>query len=189
MSWIVIGIHTLMAEVLYRKYGMAKNKMILRLIGAISIGAFMLWNHQTLPLVALGVVLTYISIVDYNVQKIPNTMVLYLFLIKLIDAVITKEKWLETSIAFILFLIVMAILYRFSKGGLGAGDVKLIAVMAFYLGLESTCLVLILACGLIIGYACIRWFLKKQHWKTSVPMAPFVLIGYMVHSVILLGGL
>lgn len=134
-------------------------------------------------------VLTYISIVDYNVQKIPNTMVLYLFLIKLIDVIMTKEKWVETSLAFTLFLMVMAILYRFSKGGLGAGDVKLIAVLAFYLGLEQTCLVLISSCGLIIGYACIRWLLKKQHWKASVPMAPFVLVGYIIHSAILLGGI
>lgn len=189
MNWIVIVVHTLMAELLYRQYGMVKNKMILRLILTTGIGLFMFWSYQMLPMVALGVVLTYISIVDYIVQKIPNTMVLYLFLIKLIDVAMTREKWVETSLAFILFLIVMAILYRFSKGGLGAGDVKLIAVVAFYLGLEQTCLVLILACGLIICYALIRWLFKKHHWKASVPMAPFVLVGYIAHSVILLGGI
>lgn len=189
MEWIVIVVHTLMAEMLYRKYGMAKYKVIVRLIAVMSVGACMLWIHQSLTMVALGVLLTYISIVDYTIQKIPNTMVLYLLVIKLIDMVVTKEKWLETSLAFVLFLIVMAILYRFSKGGLGAGDVKLIAVLALYLGLEQTCIVLILACGLIIFYALLRWLFKKHHWQSSVPMAPFVLVGYIAHSVILLGGI
>lgn len=189
MEWVVIVVHTLMAELLYRKYGTIKYNIILRLMMAISIGAFLLWSNQASPMVALGVVLTYISIVDYTVQKIPNTMVLYLFFMKLIDIVIAKEKWFETSVAFLLFLIVMLILYRFSKGGLGAGDVKLIAVLAFYLGIEQTCVVLILACGLIVCYALVRWLFKKQHWKASVPMAPFVLVCYIAHSVMLLGGI
>lgn len=189
MEWIVIVVHTLMAELLYRQYGIIKYNIILRLMLAISIGTFLLGSNQSFPMIALGVVLTYISIVDYTVQKIPNTMVLYLFFMKLIDVVITKEKWLEISVAFLLFLTAMLILYRFSKGGLGAGDVKLIAVLAFYLGLEQTCVVLILACGLILGYALVRWLFKKQHWKASVPMAPFVLVGYIAHTVMLLGGI
>lgn len=189
MSGIVIVMHTLMSEWLYRQYRMPKQKMMLRWSLAILVGTLSLWGKNTLSLVALGVVLTYVSIVDYLVQKIPNTMVLYLWVIKVIDIVVTKDEWIETSVSFVVFLAVMAMLYRFSKGGLGAGDVKLIAVVAFYLGIEQTCLVLMLACGLIIGYAMIRWIFKKHHWKASVPMAPFVLVGYIIHSAILLGGI
>lgn len=188
MSGVVVVVHTLMSEWLYRQYRMPKKNMMLRLLVAILVGILSLWGQSTLSLVAFSVVLTYISFVDYSVQKIPNTMVLYLLVIKLIDVVITKDKWLETSLAFLVFFTVMALLYRFSKGGLGAGDVKLIAVVAFYLGIEHTCVVLILACGLIIGYALIRWVFKKHNWKSSVPMAPFVLVGYVMHSIIWLGG-
>lgn len=189
MEWIVVVVHTFISELLYQRYGMAHKKMYVRLIMAVLIGTFVLWNQKEILPVALSVVLMYIAIIDYFIQKIPNTMVMYLFVVKLSDVIFRQENWSDATIAFLLFLLVMSLLYRFSKGGLGAGDVKLVAVVAFYLGLEQTCLVLMIACGLIVFYALVRWLFKQFHWKSSVPMAPFLLVGYIVHSVILFGGL
>ena len=77
-------------------------------------------------------------------------------------------------------LAVVSLLCKILTGGVGAGDVKLLAVMGLYLGVEYV--------GLCVFYSMIAMFvfslgvllLGKGTRKTEIPFAPFLLIGTCV---------
>lgn len=82
-----------------------------------------------------------------------------------------------TSFIPILFAIPFWFLSRFSRETLfGMGDVKLIAVLAFFLGLWNGFLMIVL--GFVIGavYGIGLLLLKKANKKTQVPFAPFLIL-------------
>ena len=64
-----------------------------------------------------------------------------------------------------------------SRGGLGWGDVKLIAAVSLHLGADIF-RSLIIACILCLGYAV--W--KKESLPAEIPFAPFLCIGFMLYA-------
>lgn len=70
--------------------------------------------------------------------------------------------------------------YGVSRGGIGAGDVKLLAVLGYYLGAGAifTAVFLIVLSAAIFSVGAL--VLKKVNLKQEMPFAPFVLVGTAV---------
>lgn len=78
---------------------------------------------------------------------------------------------------FLIGAIVFGICYLLSRGGMGAGDVKLMAVLGFYLGGSVIMSVMVLAVFCSAIYSIINLIRKKTSLKAEIPFAPFVMIG------------
>lgn len=74
-------------------------------------------------------------------------------------------------------LLVFGLCYLVSRGGMGAGDVKLVAVLGFYLGGAVIMPVMILVVLSSAVYSIVNLARKKINLKTEIPFVPFVLIG------------
>lgn len=70
--------------------------------------------------------------------------------------------------------------YLVSRGGMGAGDVKLMAVVGFYIGnnIILPAMVVIVVTSAI--YNGVKLLLKRTSMKEEIPFAPFVLIGTII---------
>jgi len=131
-------------------------------------------------------ILVVISFIDYYEQIIPDGLVL----IVLISAIIykftiyfvynTPIAFLDSIIGFLsggLFFFLIALV---TNGAMGGGDIKLIAVLGFILGLKKTLLNILLS--FLIG-AVISIFLLlsgKKGRKDAIPFGPFINISFLV---------
>lgn len=75
---------------------------------------------------------------------------------------------------------VFGLCYLVSRGGMGAGDVKLIMVLGFYLGGSAIVSVMILTALSAAIYSAVSLLRKKTDLKAEIPFAPFILIGTVI---------
>ena len=79
----------------------------------------------------------------------------------------------------------MLICMLFSKGGVGAGDVKLIAIIGFYYGLVGVLSILMVTLVFAAVVSACMLLSKKAKMKSTLPMAPFIFLGLSIHNIIL----
>lgn len=69
------------------------------------------------------------------------------------------------------------ICYVIARGGIGAGDVKLLAVLGYWMGVGAVFTVIFLTVLLAAVYSGAGLLLRKVRLKQEMPFAPFVLAG------------
>lgn len=74
---------------------------------------------------------------------------------------------------------------RLSKGGIGSGDIKLLASLGFLCGLSVVMSAMILALIACLAAAGVLFLMERNKGKDPLPFAPFILAGYL--AMILLG--
>lgn len=134
-----------------------------------------------------------VTVTDIRVKKIPNAVTGLLFLLRLVflawGMIFEGDGWKGTAKDSLFgmlfgggFILVCMLL---SKGGIGAGDLKIFAVLGLYFGffglvpimIYSLFLSAIWSIGLLISH--------KGKLKSTLPMAPFILIGLTIYYILL----
>ena len=64
-----------------------------------------------------------------------------------------------------------------TRGGVGAGDVKLFAVLGFYFGSGPIFTVVFLTIVYAAVYNIVKLVMKKTDLKQEIPFAPFIFLG------------
>jgi len=74
----------------------------------------------------------------------------------------------------------MLLILIVSRGGMGAGDVKLMALIGFYLGVVGALMTMFIGfiLGGLIGVILILFRLRGR--KDAIPFAPFLVVGALV---------
>ncbi|MDR7870026.1 MAG: prepilin peptidase [Tissierellaceae bacterium] len=134
----------------------------------------------------IGSVLIAITIIDLKEMIIPDSLVLSILALSIIQKTINyyvhsipmdiKESILGLLIAGGLFLLIVIL----SKGGMGGGDVTLIGALGFVLGIKLVMLNILLS--FVIG-AIISIFLLASKLKTKkdpIPFGPFIILSYFL---------
>lgn len=117
----------------------------------------------------------YFSVTDIRYRIIPNRVVYPLLGTILIWRLLMEPSFLWGLIpALILF-----VLFWISPHSIGPGDVKLVAIIGLFVGLEQTLLTLFLMCLSYVAYAILLMSFKKKVDK-RIPLAPFVTVGILL---------
>ncbi|NLM43588.1 MAG: prepilin peptidase [Clostridiales bacterium] len=131
-------------------------------------------------------ILIMISVIDYYHQIIPDFLLFLIIIITvsytLINYFIIRKSILliDSIIGFFaagFFFILIALI---SNGGMGGGDIKLISILGFILGLKKIVLNIVLS--FIIG-AIVSIFLllsRKKSRKDPIPFGPFINISFII---------
>ncbi len=138
-----------------------------------------------------------IAYIDLRKKKIPNIIILVAIGARILgmifENIILKKSLIDMMIfscgglvaggGFILFC--MLLCRVFSKGKIGAGDMKLYAVVGFYVGIIGVVNIMFYSVFIsaIVGLALI--VIKKVESKTQIPMAPFVFLGLSIYLIVL----
>ncbi|WIV11019.1 A24 family peptidase [Proteiniborus sp. MB09-C3] len=131
-------------------------------------------------------ILIVISLIDYYHQIIPDSLVIIIFIITIIHKLTlfilykTPFNLMNSILALLLgggLFLVIAIV---SKGGMGGGDIKLISVLGFMLGIKKLLLNILLS--FIIGavFSVFLLLLNKKGKKDAIPFGPFINIAFIV---------
>ena len=131
-------------------------------------------------------ILIVISFIDYYEQIIPDGLVLMI----LISAIIYRLSIYfidNTPLAFwnsiigfltggVLFLLIAVV----SKGAMGGGDIKLIAVLGFILGLKKTLLNILLSFLIGAVFSILLLLSGKKGRKDAIPFGPFICLAFLI---------
>ncbi len=128
-----------------------------------------------LILINLLCVLSYSDIQSHSVETI------YLYILLAGGALYTilsePSVWLSRLIWFVLLFLILSLVAKKEKSGIGSADVKVIAGLSLYLDFSSLFSVLFFSFGAGLIYGIILIMLKKATSKTALPFIPFLLIG------------
>ena len=138
--------------------------------------------------IIVTIFLLSVMIVDWKTHLIPNIIVLIYFLVgvllMLCEFIVYREEatktLLSSCIGLIGCLLLFYVLSRLTKNGISMGDVKLIAVMGWILGVSSA-LFSVLFAMIICAVVGLFLLLSKQKKKNDrVPFGPFMFLGYII---------
>lgn len=122
------------------------------------------------------------SVIDARKKRIPNMLSLAVASVILIAAAITEPSKIPLRLLNAVFFGSVFLAVRLLTGGLGAGDVKLVAVVASCLGFFMTAAVLVSASltGVFV-FTAARLAGKDV---SILPFAPLVLAGYILSELL-----
>lgn len=124
-------------------------------------------------------VLMALSVSDLEYRLIPNKILLYSFIVLIPFGIwISDNTLLDHVIAgggvFAILLLITVV----TNGGMGGGDIKLLTVIGFALGMKEIILIFMIACfaGAFVGIA-----LKMARKNVKeLPFAPFIYMGAVI---------
>lgn len=134
--------------------------------------------------ILLTALLTYAAIIDCRTREIPNALCFGISLLSLFDFYI--GNLLGLGIALILWLTAAYI----APNKIGGGDIKLCAAVSIVIGFTATTYGIIIGFGIVslVWLAMLLFKTKQEVEKCSLPLAPFLGIGFLTTYFIEIGG-
>lgn len=206
LAWIALAAISLVSAVCYVRTSITSDddcESHLRLQGAAGAGALV----AMLLLCCTSAVVSYIgrssleayamlgvchacllaaAVIDLHLRIIPNCIPLLLLgsraVLFVYEFIFTTDgiAYLVSSLfALVLCFGVLMIAGKIAKGGIGAGDVKLLSALGFAMGLYAavcTVIVALITC-LLVGAALV--LTKRKQRDSELPFAPFAYIGFV----------
>lgn len=172
-----------------------KNTMIYTISFLLGMGSFLyltaVFQINWIEAMQWQIAITFLMIfaeIDQKKGIIPNRIIIAmlfmttLLMIQLLCSYPQYYKLILTSsfsggIVSFLFLLICSFL---SKGGFGAGDIKLIAVLGFLLGLRGVFNVFLFTMIISAVTGIVFMLAKKKNARDCLPLAPFLLIGVLI---------
>lgn len=122
--------------------------------------------------------LVIIFVTDIKYMLIPNKVLLFFLpIFSILRIIVPLDPWWSPIAGAIIGFGIIAVIILVSRGGMGAGDMKLFAVLGIVLGLKMVLLAFFLSCviGAIVGICLL--IIKRINRKQAVPFGPYIVIG------------
>ena len=134
----------------------------------------------------LSSLLVIIGVIDYKHTIIPNGSIIFGLIAGLIYRLILplvlelEIPWIDSILGLLIgggFFLLIAIIFN---GGMGGGDIKLMGMLGFFLGLNKIIMVTFLS--FIIGavFTLPLLALKKKSRKDMIPFGPFIALSALI---------
>lgn len=129
--------------------------------------------------------LIVISFFDFKFGKIPDVITILFFIGMVCITFVSSKNNLPEQIFCSIFYFSLFLIIALITKGLGIGDAKLAAVIAFCSGFINTSIIFILASVAGLIFFSVLYLLKKR--KKKIPYAPFVTVGYICSGILFRG--
>ena len=128
------------------------------------------------------------AVKDVKDRQIPDTINILIVIIGVIKIICLAEMRKTSVVGFICATILMSVCKLVMKDGLGAGDVKLISALGFFLGINRFIPFMVITSLVSASVAAVMVILKKMKKNDCLPFAPLVLVGYILNMIFLYFG-
>lgn len=137
-----------------------------------------------LELIVVLVVICMVMILfvtDMAYMRIPNKILLFFLpLIIILRIVAPLDPWYNAILGAVVGYVLVALIIILSKGGMGAGDMKLLGVLGIFLGLAKVLVTFFVAAliGALVGGAFM--LVGKVKRKQAIPFGPYLIVATIV---------
>ena len=125
----------------------------------------------------LIICLILISIKDIKERKIPNTLIVAIYLIGILNLISGLVSYAESIEGLLIMPVVILLVSKLFKYKVGLGDVKLISAIGFALGFGRQILILAVGMGVCLMVLAITR-------KKSIFLGPFISFGAFIALII-----
>lgn len=151
--------------------------------GILFMFSFKTFGFQIELIVALFLIsmLIIFVVTDITYMLIPNKILLFFLPIFIVlRLLVPLDPWYDSIIGAVAGYVLIAIIIIVSRGGMGAGDMKLFGVLGIVLGLSNVLLTFFLAAilGTLIGGAYMLF--TKVDRKQPIPFGPHIAVASIV---------
>ncbi|MGY0693078.1 prepilin peptidase [Virgibacillus sp. FSP13] len=125
--------------------------------------------------------LIIILVADITYMLIPDKLLLFFLPLFIVMRYVKPlEPWWSAIVGALIGLAVIAIVILISRGGMGAGDMKLFGVLGIVLGMQKVLLAFFFACvfGALIGMLLLLF--KVIERKQPIPFGPYIVVATIV---------
>lgn len=130
-------------------------------------------------IVCLGF-LAGLTVSDIRFRKVPTVcLIIGGVLAAVYCLVFQREQWVLSAMG-LLAGVVFTLISKVTKEGIGYGDSILICILGVYLGLWSLLEMLLITWVLVAVAAMVVLIKKRCSRKATIPMMPFLMLGYIV---------
>jgi len=130
---------------------------------------------------ALTSLLTLATITDINYFIIPNKLLIFFMgLFIVIKVLHPLDTWYDSLLGFLISYLLILLLIILSRGGMGAGDMKFLAVIGFLTGTKIALLGFMFAILLGGLYGIYLLIIKRKNKSNYIPFGPFISIGILI---------
>ena len=185
------AVKTYLASLSWAHRGMILlSSLLCATVGWIAVGMSpALWGHGKWCAAAL--MLLVAMMVDYRCHRIPNAVVLFGYaagaVLLAVEFLFQRENVLRSLLTALIgasfCLVMLYLLARLTKEGVGMGDVKLLSALGWLVGLVPALIALFLAMILCALVAVVLLLSKKKSKKDVLPMGPFLFLGYLILTI------
>lgn len=124
----------------------------------------------------LMVTLIIISCIDFKKKVIPGKFISFVFILGAVKNLINIDRILDGLTGLIVGGGILLIIAVITKGGLGGGDVKLVAVLGLFLGLKKVLLLITLSILTGALASVVLILLKAHKYSSTISFGPFIAI-------------
>lgn len=137
------------------------------------------YTVQTIIMCALASILIVASMIDFDIMEIPNRLNILIVVLAIFSMVTQPLSIKEKIIGFFIVSVPTLLIAVLTKGGIGGGDIKLLASSGLLLGYKSVLVATFI--GVMIGgiVGMIKLIKHKQR-KQEMPLGPYLSIGIMI---------
>lgn len=125
--------------------------------------------------------LMIILVTDITTMLIPNKILLF-FLPFFIGMrfIVPLDPWWSPLLGSVIGLMIVFVIIFVSRGGMGAGDMKLFAVLGIVLGYKNILLAFFLSCliGALVGMGLLLFKIIDR--KQPVPFGPYIVVATLI---------
>lgn len=159
----------------------------------VGISAFRLQSAQvhavtSSKLLVAAVLLLAAMVIDWFTHLIPNRLVLIMLvaggLFRGMEFLFLREMFRSQLVSSLLglagFLVFFYLMARITGGGIGMGDVKLIAAEGWLIGFSTTLTAVLFSMIVCSLTAVVLLLTKKKTKQDQVPFGPFLFCGYII---------
>lgn len=141
------------------------------------------WNPDSVLWCVLASSLIVLSMIDYRTMLIPTAVDAVILLVGILHLVLHLNEWLYYVAGFLfasLFLLLCAFLFRAvtGKGGLGLGDVEMMACAGLCIGWGHSLLAIVIGSVLGVIIQGVRMLITKDRGK--FPFGPYLSLGVFI---------
>lgn len=176
-----------------------EKKYILLIIAALVLAEIFFFSKygyhwlKAVRYMILTVFMVFLGFIDQQKTIIPNKLLLFMFVIMAVilagEITVKPSYWLDilksAGGGMLLGFLIFFLARIFSRKSVGMGDVKLAAVLGWYLGGSLIWFDIVVSLSLAALYSIVQLILKKLNMKDSIPLAPFFSVGTIL--ILLLG--
>jgi len=154
---------------------------LLNAVAYVMVAAKFGFNGQSALIMALMSVFIVVTFIDLEHKIIPDGITLPgIALGLLLGPLVLKISFVNSLLGVIVGGGLFFLIAVFSRGGMGGGDIKLIAMMGGFIGWKGVLLTIFLGSvfGASVGIGLMA--IKGMHRKTPIPFGPFLVAGAVV---------
>ncbi|PEC86485.1 prepilin peptidase [Bacillus cereus] len=142
-------------------------------------------ERELIIILSLFSLLLIISVTDYIYMIIPNRILAWFACLLILECAFVPLVTLTDSIvgSGVIFILLYC-MQKIYPEGLGGGDIKLLSLLGFIVGLKGIFLILFLASCFSLCFFGAAIILKRMKMRTQIPFGPFISLGAICYMLV-----